>query len=237
MKLVVIILLSISCTFAAEIDGGQIFKIRCSIGYCHGAEGKPGRAPKLRDRDFTGVYLHKVITDGIPDSSMPAFKELLKPAEISAVVNYVLSLSGKAPEQQTGPAEPAPLSFDKGKSLFFDAANENNCGVCHAVDGAGTAIGPDLRKPKRTRAQLIAAIENPPESKLTRITLKNGDTIQGIQKDETHIYDTEGLPPVLRSLSKTDIAKVEITTGRAMPKYQYTKDQLNEIASYILQSN
>ena len=86
-------------------------------------------------------------------------------------------------------------------------------------------------------AELIAAIENPPESKLTKITLKNGDTIQGIPKDETHIYDTEGLPPVLRSLSKSDIAKVETITGRAMPKYQYTKDQLNEIVSYILQSN
>jgi putative heme-binding domain-containing protein len=237
MKFVAISLLSISCAFAAEIDGTQIFKLRCSVGYCHGAEGKPGRAPKLRERDFTGAYLHKVITDGIPNSSMPAFKELLKPAEISAVVNYVLSLCGKAPEQQTNPAEPAPVSFDKGKALFFDTANENNCGVCHAIDGAGAAIGPDLRKVKRTRAELIAAIENPPESKLTRITLKNGDTIQGIHKDETHIYDTEGLPPVLRSLSKADIAKVETVTGRVMPKYQYTKDQLNEIVSYIVQSN
>jgi len=137
-EFVAIGLLSISSAFAAEIDGGQIFKIRCSIGYCHGAEGKPGRAPKLRERDFTGTYLHKVITDGIPNSSMPAFKELLNPAEISTVVNYVLSLSGKAPVQETAPSEPATLRFDKGKALFFDAAN----GVCHAIDGAGTAIGP-----------------------------------------------------------------------------------------------
>ena len=237
MRIAAIALLSISCAFSAEVDGGQIFKTRCSIGYCHGSEGKPGRAPKLRERDFTGAYLSKVITDGIPSSSMPAFKELLKPAEITAVVNYVLALSGKAPVQQAEPVETVPTgNFDKGKALFFDAANENNCGVCHAIDGAGTAMGPDLRKLKRTRAELIASIENPPQSRLTKITLKNGDTIQGIPTGDTRIFDTEGMPPVLRNINKDDIAKSETIQGQVMPKTQYSKDQMDEIVSYILQS-
>ncbi|MEO8128340.1 MAG: c-type cytochrome [Bryobacteraceae bacterium] len=237
MRIVAIALLTISCAFGAEIDGSGIFKTRCSIGYCHGSEGKPGRAPKLRERDFTGDYLMKVVTDGIPSSSMPAFKELLKPQEITAVVNYVLSLSGKPPVQKAAPAEaPSTANFDKGKALFFDAANENNCGVCHAVDGAGTAIGPDLRKLKRTRAELIAAIENPPQSKLTKVTLKNGDVIQGIPAPDSRIWDTEGLPPVLRNINRDEIAKTEMTQGQTMPKAQYSKDQLNEIVSYILQN-
>jgi putative heme-binding domain-containing protein len=236
MKILAVALLSISCTFAAEIDGSQIFKIRCSIGYCHGAEGKPGRAPKLRDRDFTGAYLNQVVTNGIQSSSMPGFKEVLKPAEITAVVNYVLSLSGKAPVQQAEAKETVTANFDKGKELFFDASNENNCGVCHAIDGTGTAIGPDLRKLKRTRAQLESAITNPPQSRLTKITLKNGDTIQGIPAADGRIYDTEGQPPVLRNIAKEDITKTETITGQVMPKYQYSKDQLNEIVSYILQT-
>ncbi len=237
MRIAAIALLSISCAYSAEIDGGQIFKTRCSIGYCHGSEGKPGRAPKLRERDFTGAYLNKVITDGIPSSSMPAFKGLLKPAEITAVVNYVLALSGKAPVQQTEAVEPAiTANFDKGKVLFFDAANENNCGVCHAIDGAGTAMGPDLRKRKRTRSELIASIENPPQSRLTKITLKNGDTIQGIPTGDARIFDTEGLPPVLRNIKKEEIAKTEMIHGQVMPKTRYSKDQLNEIVSYILQA-
>jgi len=235
MRLVAVALLWISCGFGAEIDGTQIFRTRCSIGYCHGSEGKPGRAPKLRERDFTGAYLMKVVTDGIPSSSMPAFKGLLKPEEITAVVNYVLSLSGKPPVQQTEQATVSP-NFDKGKALFFDAANENNCGVCHAIDGAGTAIGPDLRKLNRTRAELIAAIENPPQSKLTKITLKNGDTIQGIPTGESRMWDTEGLPPVLRNIDKNDIATTETVRGQVMPKSQYSRDQLNEIISYIQQS-
>ena len=236
MRIIAIALLSISCAFSAEIDGSQIFKTRCSIGYCHGSEGKSGRAPKLRERDFTGAYLNKVITDGIPSSSMPSFKGLLKPEEITAVVNYVLTLCGKAPVQPTAPAEMAPAAnFDKGKALFFDAANENNCGVCHAIDGAGTAIGPDLRKLKRTRAELIAAIENPRQSKLTKITLKNGDTIQGIPTAGSRIWDTEGLPPVLRNTNKEEVAKTETIQGQVMPKTQYSKEQLNEIVSYILQ--
>ena len=237
MRIAVIALLSISCASSAEIDGSQIFKTRCSIGYCHGSEGKPGRAPKLRERDFTGAYLSKVITDGIPSSSMPAFKALLKPAEITAVVNYVLALSGKAPVLQTEPDETTPTAnFDKGKALFFDAANENNCGVCHTIDGAGTAIGPDLRKLKRTRAELIASIENPPQSRLTKITLKNGDTIQGIPTGDARIFDTEGLPPVLRNINKEEIAKTETIQGQVMPKSQYARDELNEIVSFILQA-
>ncbi len=239
MRFLALGLLSISCLISAEIDGTVIFKTRCSIGYCHGSEGKPGRAPKLRERDFTGTYLIEVVANGIPSSSMPAFKALLKPAEIIAVVNYVLSLSGKPPIQQTGPTTDAPVpaaNFEKGKALFFDSSSENNCGVCHAIDGAGTVIGPDLRKMKRTRAEIIAALQNPPQSKLTRITLKNGDTITGIQKDETHIYDTEGLPPVLRTIPKEDIAKTETLAGSVMPKYKYTKDQKNDLANFILQS-
>jgi len=237
MRIVAVALLWISCGFGAEIDGTQIFKTRCSIGYCHGSEGKPGRAPKLRERDFTGVYLMKVVTGGIPSSSMPAFQGLLKPEEITAVVNYVLSLSGKPPIQQAAPVERlATANFDKGKALFFDASIENNCGVCHAIDGAGTAIGPDLRKLKRTRAELIAAIENPPQSQLTKITLKNGDTILGIPAGESRMWDTEGLPPVLRNINKEDIVTTETVQGQVMPKSQYANEQLNEIVSFILQA-
>ena len=97
-------------------------------------------------------------------------------------------------------------------------------------------MGPDLRKLKRTRAELIASIENPPQSRLTKITLKNGDTIQGIPTGDTRIFDTEGLPPVLRTINKEEIAKTETIQGQVMPKTQYSKDQLNEIVSYILQA-
>ena len=240
MKFFVIGLLSISSAWAVEIDGSQIFKTRCSIGYCHGSEGKPGRAPKLRERDFSGAFLVNVVTNGIPSSSMPGFKELLKPAEITAVVNYVLSLSGKPPIQGTETVETVTANFDKGRALFFDPANENNCGVCHAIEGAGTPIGPDLRKLKRSRAEISAVIANPPQSQIVKITLKNGDTVQGIQAGDTgktiRIYDTEGLPPVLRNVTKEDIAKTETLRGPVMPKYQYKPDQLDEIVSYILQS-
>ena len=235
-------LLSMSCAMGADIDGAQIFKLRCSVGYCHGAEGKPGRAPKLRDRDFEAPYLNKVVTDGISKSSMPGFKEILKPAEITAVVNYVLSLSGKPPQpvqQETQPA-PATANLEKGKALFFDSNNEANCGVCHAIDDSGTAIGPDLRKLKLTSEQLFSVITNPPKSKVTKLTLKSGETVTGIVTEDNgktiRIHDTEGLPPVLRSIAKEDIAKSEKIESQVMPKTygaQYTKDQLTEIIRYL----
>jgi putative heme-binding domain-containing protein len=242
MRWITISLLSMSCAWGADIDGAQIFKLRCSVGYCHGAEGKPGRAPKLRDRDLEAPYLNKVVTDGIPKSSMPGFKEILKPAEITAVVNYVLSLSGKPPQQTQQETQPAPATanFEKGKALFFDANNAANCGVCHAIDESGTAIGPDLRKLKRTPEQLYAAITNPPKSKVTKLTLKSGETVTGILAEDSgktvRIYDTEGLPPVLRNIAKEEITKSETIQSQVMPKTfgtQYTKEQITEIIHYI----
>ena len=78
-------------------------------------------------------------------------------------------------------------------------------------------------------------------SALTLRLLARGDTVIGIISEETQkiirIYDTEGLPPVQRSIAKDEITKSETIPGQAMPKTygtQYTKDQLAEIIRYIL---
>jgi putative heme-binding domain-containing protein len=173
---------------------------------------------------------------------MPGFKEILKPDEIAAVVNYVLSLSGKPPQQIQQETQPAAVTanFEKGKALFFDANNEANCGVCHAIEDSGTSIGPDLRKLKRTPEQIYSAITDPPKSKLTKLTLKSGETVTGILAEDNaktvRIYDTEGLPPVLRNIAKEEIAKSETIQSQVMPKTygtQYTKEQISEIIRYI----
>jgi putative heme-binding domain-containing protein len=63
--------------------------------YCHGAGGMGGGAPKLRDREFTAEYLTHMITEGVPGTSMPAFKDSLSRPQVAQVVAYVLSLSPK----------------------------------------------------------------------------------------------------------------------------------------------
>jgi len=150
--------------------GSALFAQSCSVGYCHGVAGKAGRGPRLRGREWDKNYLFKVTFEGIPNSSMPAWKGRLTESEIGAVVAYVLTLSkltfdsAEAPVPPTsaasGPAtaseasstrpelSPAEGSFygnpEKGKALFFDSGNDWHCAACHRISGSGASVGPEL---------------------------------------------------------------------------------------------
>ena len=82
--------------------GKSIFQSKCVS--CHGPEGKGdgpvGKALKPPAGDFTSVEskkkspeeLQKIIENGVPKTSMVAWKKQLKEAEIQDVVAYVLTL-------------------------------------------------------------------------------------------------------------------------------------------------
>ena len=132
--------------------------------------GKAGRGPRLRGREWDKNYLFKVTFEGIPNSSMPAWKDRLTEQEIGAVVAYVLTLSkltsdsaeaqvpaapvasspAAASEAPPTKSESSPVdgSFfgnaEKGKALFFDSSNDWHCGACHKIGGTGAGVGPEL---------------------------------------------------------------------------------------------
>ena len=155
-------------------SGATLFGKNCSVGYCHGSAGRAGRGPRLRGREWDKNYLFKVTYDGIPNSSMPAWKSRLTETEIGSIVAYILTLS-KLTSDAVDPAgvpaatssnpvaqpqasvsassavPPLPGGTDgltgdpgQGKALFFDSSNDLNCGICHKVRGGGGEVGPDL---------------------------------------------------------------------------------------------
>jgi len=75
------------------VMGSKLFNPTCSSGYCHGANGVGGSAPSLRDRNFTAEYLTRVISEGVPGTAMPAFKNQRSPEQIQQLVAYVMTLS------------------------------------------------------------------------------------------------------------------------------------------------
>jgi len=150
--------------------GSALFAQSCSVGYCHGVAGKAGRGPRLRGREWDKNYLFKVTFEGIPNSSMPAWKGRFTDAEIGAVVAYVLTLSKLTSDSAEAPVPVAPVASspaavseapqtkaesspvdgglfgdaEKGKALFFDSSNDWHCGACHRIAGAGASVGPEL---------------------------------------------------------------------------------------------
>ena len=116
--------------------GAATFKTWCAQCHGSGAAGAKGY-PNLQDDDWLWggdiEAIHTTITHGIrsPDDDDTRFNdmaaygrdELLEPAQIEEVVNYVLSLSG----------DPMDASkVEAGKVVF-----EENCVSCHGEDGTG----------------------------------------------------------------------------------------------------
>jgi len=72
-------------------EGAKLFSRTCT-GYCHGKEGGPSRAPKLRGQKLEQSYVYARITKGSPNG-MPAFESALPKDSIWKLVAYIMSLS------------------------------------------------------------------------------------------------------------------------------------------------
>ncbi|MFZ4690106.1 MAG: cytochrome-c oxidase, cbb3-type subunit III [Polymorphobacter sp.] len=114
------------------VEGGRAaFKVHCVQCHGSGAAGSVGY-PNLNDDDWLWggdlTTIETTLIHGIrnPDhdetriSQMPAFAEILQPAEIEQLVAHVRSLSGLAKANAAG------------ATLFA-----NNCAACHGADGKG----------------------------------------------------------------------------------------------------
>ncbi|OYU17080.1 MAG: cytochrome-c oxidase, cbb3-type subunit III [Rhodobacteraceae bacterium PARR1] len=122
----------------AEPAGAAVFRTNCAQCHGAGAAGVVGKGyPNLLDNDWlwggTIDDIHTTITHGIrntsdPDarySQMPRFgaDQLLEPAQIDAVVEHVLAISGQDHD--------AALAAE-GATVFAE-----NCVACHGEAGQG----------------------------------------------------------------------------------------------------
>ncbi|MBF8250866.1 MAG: hypothetical protein HW382_494 [Deltaproteobacteria bacterium] len=139
-------------------NGKKIYDKRCV--WCHGEEGA-GDGPAAErvnpaPRDFTsGMYkikstpfdemspsdddIFRMISDGMPDSSMPLWKDILSEQERWDLVAYLKKLAGLEDAKKqldfSKQVKTSAESIERGKKLFLD-----RCAECHGDAGKGVAI-------------------------------------------------------------------------------------------------
>jgi len=220
-------------------QGALVFRQSCAQGYCHGSGGTQGRAPKLIGRTFDAPYVSQVVQKGIPNTGMPGFEQNLEAAKLNAVIAYVIKISGgdtsKLPAIASAAAARMTASETRGRQLFSDALRGiHRCNTCHAVEGIGNGIGPNLAGGAQHD---IAAIRNgrPTSVRLAKVGSDQFPALIAGQKGEwVQVYDLTSSPPVLRTLAKQEITfSGESSWNHANAVKNYSDTDLLDIAAYL----
>ncbi len=204
--------------FAAP-DGKLLYENNCSV--CHHSRGEGGIGLPLTTEILSQVsddYIAKTIRHGRPGRIMPSFQQF-SPAQVSAIVRYVRSWSGKP-----GPVfKNARLPGDarKGQPLY-----QKHCVRCHGKDGSGEGPGTGVTM-SRERSFMVmpAALNNSgfqqsaSDAMIHDIVL-SGRKIGGMPSFKSKLSDQEiaNVVAYLRTL-KPPLIKQGMEEWRGKPAY------------------
>ena len=210
-------LLSIAATVASaqDLPGAALFRERCTE--CHGTDAKGVAGHDLTTLWASGATDERVfqtIRQGVPNTIMPS--SAAPDDEVRALVTYLRSLNGVArPDAAGGNAA-------NGERLFW-----STCGSCHALNGRGGPLGPDVPRMAqgRSRESLTRAIREPKASvaegyqPVTLVT-RDGRRVRATRKSEDafsiQVMDADGK---LRGFLKSDLRDIVRDTNGLMPAF------------------
>jgi cytochrome c oxidase cbb3-type subunit III len=215
--------------------GEQRFKSSCAA--CHGADAEGGRGPALAgNRDLQGMSdeeLFNTIRQGIPGTSMPPSQ--MPDEQTWQVAAFVRNLSAPAA------LAVLPGNSASGRELFY---GKGGCSGCHAIQGHGGSLGPDLTDAgaNLTVRDLRESILQPnariaPGFDSAVVLMKNGERIEGVTKDNTNysmsIIDKGGR---LHLINKNDVSKIEFSRRSLMPGdlgQRLEPEEMNDLVKYL----
>lgn len=135
----------------------------------------------------------------------------------------------------------AAAQVDRGRQLFLKSSKGLPCATCHSLEGAGTAIGPDLTRLASVIGPrgLVTTIQMTMTAYVQEIRTPNGRSFPGIQKQKDgeifEIYDLTKVPATLLKLRSAEIASMKPNTRWTHPPTAagYTDAELADIIGYL----
>jgi len=222
--------------FQSDIQyGAQIFATQCTP--CHGTSGDQIPGVNFRAGQFKRVVtdndLRATITTGVPGTAMQPFA--FGASELTGIVSYLRNMASfDAKGLLVGNAS-------RGQALF---AGEGKCATCHAVNGKGPRVAPDLGDVGvlRTAELLHRTLIDPaasmlPANRPIHAVTKDGKVINGRRLNEdTYTVQLIDEQERLVSLTKSDLREFTVLKTTPMPTYkdQFSAQQLADLEAYLL---
>ena len=250
-NLAILVLISIPCSAQNQPNadtGDKLFLAHCAV--CHGPKGDGGKGTNLAQprlpRAPDDEALGRIISFGIPGTEMPLTR--MTGQQLASVIAYVRSLGRVPGEMLAGDAQ-------RGAALYRD---KGNCAQCHAIQGRGGTLGPELTGigARRSLAYLREALTDPeaaiPDSfsSYKRVTLipdnflqirvvtADGHRLTGARVNEDafsiQIRDAQGH---ILSFFKEELRELHKDWGKSpMPSYRdvFSKTELEDVVAYLV---
>ncbi len=217
--------------------GRLAFNRTCTA--CHGVDGGEGeRAPALvGDRRFFRLSesaLYDTIKNGIPGTGMVAVGKTMDDKDVWRIVVFIRAMRGSASDTDVAG------NVQHGKEVFV---GKGGCIKCHALQGKGGTIGPDLSNAgaemtlKRLRDSLTTETPIAAGYKPVTVVLTNGQILKGVAKNEDafslQLLDYEDR---LHLIDKTEVEKEDESTKSLMPHdydKQLSKDEFQDLLAML----
>ena len=222
--------------FQSDIQyGAQIFATQCTP--CHGTSGDQIPGVNFRAGQFKRVVtdndLRATITTGVPGTAMQPFA--FGASELTGIVSYLRNMSSfDAKGLLVGNA-------GRGQALFMSAGN---CASCHAVNGKGPHVAPDLGDigTLRTAELLHRTLLDPagamlPQNRSVHAVTKDGKVINGRRLNEdTYTVQLLDEHEHLVSLTKSELREFTVLKTTTMPSYKdkFSAQELADLETYLL---
>jgi cytochrome c oxidase cbb3-type subunit III len=223
---------------ATAAPGRSTFNSFCAA--CHGLDGSGSDkavdiSGTARVRQLSDTQLSGIISNGVPGTGMPAFRNLDE-KQVHEIVAYLRSLQGKI-DGRTLPGDPK-----RGREIFF---GKGNCSACHTVSGQGGFLGPDLTEHGATssadalREEIVRAPRVPPMGYRTAVlTTVGGERLEGLVRNEDNFsVQLQTKDGSFHFFRKTDLRSFEYQVGSLMPanyRDRLSDGELNDLASYLM---
>ena len=222
--------------FPADIQyGAQIFASQCTA--CHGENGDliPGvnfRAGQFK-RVISDTDLRLTITTGVPGTAMQPFN--FGASELTGIVAYLRNMSSFDTRNLVR------ANREHGQKLF---EGEGKCATCHAVNGRGPRVAPDLGDigTLRTADIVHRTLLDPagamlPVSRYVHAVTRDGKVINGRRLNEdTYTVQLIDEQERMLSLTKADLREYAVVTTTSMPSYKdkFSAQDLADLEAYLL---